>query len=103
MLTAYAVAGSRTLRDFEKYGTVAVRLAMLIGVATDVQDAWHEPAKSYVAAWRTPEQGEQLKELVSWYIQKAYFTVLYDERRVTITTAAQWIRLLSFANSRVLV
>ncbi|KAI1171111.1 putative polyketide synthase [Nemania sp. FL0916] len=92
MLTAYAVASSHTRRDFEEYGAVAIRLAMMIGVATDAQDAWHEPAKLYVAAWRTPEQGEQLKKSISLVYPEAYFAVLYDERRVTITTTAQWIR-----------
>ncbi|KAI0377768.1 putative polyketide synthase [Hypomontagnella monticulosa] len=92
LLTAYAVAGSRNRQDFAKYGAVAIRLAMMVGAATDAQDAWHGQAKSYVASWRTPEQGEQLKRTIDLVYPQAYISVLYDERRVTITTTAQWIR-----------
>lgn len=92
MLTAYAVSSSHNRRDFEKYGAAAIRLAMMVGVATDAQDAWHGQAKSYVASWRTPEQGEQLKRTIDLVYPQAYISVLYDERRVTITTTAQWIR-----------
>ncbi|KAL4915049.1 hypothetical protein BDW62DRAFT_204027 [Aspergillus aurantiobrunneus] len=92
MLTAYAVASSRTRADFEKYGAVAIRLAMMVGAVLDAQDAWHGPAKSYVASWRTQEQGEQLKRSIELVYPQAYLSVLYDARRVTITTTAQWIR-----------
>ncbi|KAF4215282.1 hypothetical protein CNMCM8980_010360 [Aspergillus fumigatiaffinis] len=92
MLTAYAVASSHTRTEFERYGAAAVRLAMMVGAAIDAQDAWHGPAKSYVAAWRTLEQGEQLKRTIDLVYPQAYISVWYDERRVTITTTAQWIR-----------
>lgn len=92
MLTAYAVASSRTRLEFQKYGAAAIRLAMMVGVAIDAQDAWHGPAKSYVASWRTPEQGEQMKRTINLVYPQAYVSVWYDERRVTITTTAQWIR-----------
>lgn len=92
MLTAFAVASSHTRSEFEKYGAVSIRLAMVIGMVTDAQDARHGQAISYVAAWRTPEQGEQLKRSVDLVYPQAYISVLYDERRVTITTTAQWMR-----------
>lgn len=92
MLTAFAVASSHTRSDFEKYGAVSIRLAMMIGMATDAQEVRHGQAISYVASWRTPEQGEQLKRSVDLVYPQAYMSVLYDERRVTITTTAQWIR-----------
>ncbi|KAL4804559.1 hypothetical protein BDV18DRAFT_161654 [Aspergillus unguis] len=92
MLTAFAVASSHSRADFEKYGAVAIRLAMMVGAVLDFQDAKNSPAKSYVASWRTPEQGEQLQRSIDLVYPQAYLSVLYDERRVTITTTAQWIR-----------
>ncbi|BAE66272.1 unnamed protein product [Aspergillus oryzae RIB40] len=91
-LTAYAVASSRTRSEFERYGSVSIRLAMMIGAATDALDARHGKAKSYVAAWRNPEQCEQMKRAISLVHPQAYISVWLDERRVTITTTAQWIR-----------
>ncbi|KAE8364489.1 hypothetical protein BDV27DRAFT_157795 [Aspergillus caelatus] len=91
-LTAYAVASSRTRSEFERYGSVAIRLAMMIGAATDALDARHGKAKSYVAAWRNPEQCEQMKRAIGLVYPQAYISVWLDERRVTITTTAQWIR-----------
>jgi acyl transferase domain-containing protein/acyl carrier protein/SAM-dependent methyltransferase len=92
LLTAYAVASSHTRADFEKSGAAAIRLAMMVGVATDAQDAWYGQAKSYAAAWRTAEQGEQMKRAIDLVYPQAYVSVLYDSKRVTITTTAQWIR-----------
>ncbi|KAH9876642.1 hypothetical protein J1614_003774 [Plenodomus biglobosus] len=92
LLTAYAVASSHTRADFEKFGAAAIRLAMMIGVATDAQDAWYGEAKSYVAAWRTAEQGAQMKQAIDLVYPQAYVSVLFDGKRVTITTTAQWIR-----------
>jgi acyl transferase domain-containing protein/SAM-dependent methyltransferase/acyl carrier protein len=92
LLTGYAVASSHTGLEFEKYGAAAIRLAMMIGAATDAQDAWHGKAKSYVAAWRNVEQGEQMKRAINLVYPQAYISVWLDERRVTITTTAQWIR-----------
>ncbi|PGH15187.1 hypothetical protein AJ79_02552 [Helicocarpus griseus UAMH5409] len=91
-ICVYAVASSHTRLDFEKYGVVAIRLAMMIGAATDAQNAWHGQAKSYVAAWRTPQQEEQMKRAIKLVYPQAYISVWYDERRVTITTIAQWVR-----------
>lgn len=92
LLTAYAVASSHNSADLAKYGAVAIRIAMMLGASTDAQDDWHGQAKSYVAAWRTPEQGEQMKKSVELVYPQAYISVLYDERRVTITTTAYYIR-----------
>ena len=92
LLTAYAVASSHTRLEFEEYGAAAIRLAMMIGVATDTQDAWHGKAKSYVAAWRNVEQGEQMKRAINLVHPQAYISVWLDEKRATITTTAAWIR-----------
>ncbi|KAL4934951.1 hypothetical protein BDV06DRAFT_229280, partial [Aspergillus oleicola] len=92
MLTAFAVASSHSRAEFEQYGAAAIRLSMMVGAVLDAQDAWHGAAKSYVASWRTAEQGEQLQHSIDLVYPQAYLSVLYDERRVTITTTAQWIR-----------
>ena len=81
LLTAYAVASSHTRLEFEEYGAAAIRLAMMIGVATDTQDAW-----------RNVEQGEQMKRAINLVHPQAYISVWLDEKRATITTTAAWIR-----------
>lgn len=55
LLSAFAVASAKNQAEFEKYGAVAVRLAMLVGALVDAQEAWnrelgHSPSKSYATA-----------------------------------------------------
>ena len=56
LLSALAVSCSRNLEELEKYGAVAIRLAMLIGAVVDAQDAMseHGPSGSIAASWTSP-------------------------------------------------
>lgn len=70
ILSAFAVSCSATQKDFEKYGAVAVRLAMLIGALVDAQDESdkiHGRSKSYATAWNTPEQGSNLTRILDHF------------------------------------
>ena len=50
-------------QEFEKYGAVAVRLAMLIGAVVDAQEVLDTScgrAKSYATAWKNPKMGAEM-------------------------------------------
>ncbi|KMU86938.1 citrinin polyketide synthase [Coccidioides immitis H538.4] len=49
LLGAYGVASAHDLEELDRYGAVAVRLAMLAGALSDAQDTWN-PHRTY--AWR---------------------------------------------------
>ena len=92
LLRAFAVASAKNQDEFEKYGAVAVRLAMLVGALVDAQEAWnrelgHGPSKSYATAWRNAEQGQDMRRIIDSLFPQAYISVLYDEARATVTTS----------------
>ncbi len=91
LLSAFAVASARNQNEFEKYGAVAVRLAMLVGALIDAQETWnrelgHGPSKSYATAWHNAEQGQDMRRIIDKLFPQAYISVLYDESRATVTT-----------------
>ncbi|KAL4910879.1 hypothetical protein BDW74DRAFT_184520 [Aspergillus multicolor] len=89
VLSAFAVSSLASQQDFDRYGPVAVRLAMLFGALVDAQDASdevHGRAKSYATAWNTVKQGEDLARIID-HFPEAYISVRYDEKRATITTS----------------
>ena len=63
LLSALAVSSSSTQTDFETYGAVAIRLAMIIGALVDAQEL-HGHAKSYAVAWNTLDQGRDMADIV---------------------------------------
>jgi hypothetical protein len=92
--SAFAVASAKNQDEFEKYGAVAVRLAMLVGALVDAQEAWnmelgYGPSKSYATAWHNPKQGQELRRILDNLFSKAYMSVIYDEARATVTTSQQ--------------
>nr|AMJ52084.1 lijE [Ascomycota sp. F53] len=92
LLSAFAVASSNNQDEFEKYGKVAVRLAMLVGALVDAQEAWSKelgqgPSKSYATAWRNAKQEQELRQIIDNHFPQAYISVLYDESRATVTTS----------------
>jgi len=57
-LSAFAVSSSSTLSDVEKYGAVAIRLAMLVGAVGDAEDLSRNPeerALSFSVFWKSTE------------------------------------------------
>ncbi|KAL7625008.1 hypothetical protein AAE478_004222 [Parahypoxylon ruwenzoriense] len=92
LLSAFAVASARNQDEFEQYGAVAVRLAMLVGALVDAQESWNKdlgrgPSKSYATAWRNTQQGEEMRRIIDNLFPEAYISVLYDEARATVTTS----------------
>ncbi|KAI0842739.1 hypothetical protein F5Y06DRAFT_304448 [Hypoxylon sp. FL0890] len=99
LLSAFAVASSSNQEEFERYGAVAVRLAMLVGALVDAQEVWnkklgHGRSKSYATAWRNPKQGEEVQRIVDNLFPEAYTSVLYDEARATVTTSERTAPLM---------
>lgn len=77
VLSAFAVSCSASQGDYERYGAVAVRLAMLIGAVVDAQDMSDEVdnrAKSYATAWNSPEQGNDLDRIMDRFPEVGSFT-----------------------------
>lgn len=57
-LSAFAVSSSSTLSEVEKYGSVALRLAMIVGAVGDAEDMSRSPedrALSFSAFWKSTE------------------------------------------------
>nr|AGN71604.1 conidial yellow pigment biosynthesis polyketide synthase [Monascus pilosus] len=90
LLSAVTVACSTNRRQFQKYGAVAIRLAMLVGAAADAEDALSDygASKSMATAWNSPEAGAELSRVLQDF-PEAYVSVWYDANRVTVTTAAK--------------
>ncbi|KAL3426344.1 Iterative polyketide synthase CazM 11 [Phlyctema vagabunda] len=89
LLTALAVSSSSNESELKHYGAVAVRLAMLVGLLVDARDSSTSPhgeSKSFSAAWNASETRDELYKILTEF-PEAYISVLYDERRVTITTS----------------
>lgn len=67
ILSALAVSSSAGKDQFAKYGSVAVRLAMVIGAIVDAQDAPSErgSSKSLATAWNSTNGEEELKRILA--------------------------------------
>lgn len=67
ILSALAVSSSAGEAQFAKYGSVAVRLAMVIGAIVDAQDAPSErgPSKSLATAWNSANGEDELKRILA--------------------------------------
>lgn len=100
LLGAYAVASSGNQTELDKYGAVAVRLALVGGALIDAQQQ-RNPSKSYATAWVNKKQRDDMQRVVDGLYPEAYISVLYDEARATITTseraAAKLLRQLRAA------
>lgn len=112
LLSALTVSCSANQHDLEKYGAVAVRLAMLIGALVDAQDTSDKVygrAKSYATAWTSFEQGAEMTRIIDQFPEvsnsfilclsviltaQAYISVLYDEKRATVTTSQRTAPML---------
>lgn len=96
LLGAYAVASSYDQADFRKYGAVAVRLGMLIGLVVDLGDAIN-PSKSVGVGWSSLKMHEaMIRTFEDMPKAEAYTSVSYDTNRATITATAREVpQLLS--------
>ena len=66
LLSAFAVSSASNNEQFLKYGAVAVRLGVLIGMIVDAQDAVSElkTSKSLSTAWNSNEGGEKMLRIL---------------------------------------
>jgi len=64
-----AVSSTSSVADFEKYGSVAIRLAALIGGVVDAQEtiSEHGESKSYATAWTSAEQAAVMRRILEKY------------------------------------
>ncbi|KAL4907687.1 thiolase-like protein [Aspergillus multicolor] len=83
LLSSVVVSATRA-GDLKRYGSVALRLAMLLGALGDVQEA-QEKYTSLAVAWKEPELKGELDGVLEKY-PGSYITVQYDENRATIMT-----------------
>ncbi|KAK3324854.1 putative polyketide synthase [Apodospora peruviana] len=106
ILSAAAVSLSEDRNQLESYGSIAIRLAMVIGGVVDSQDVVDGtgPSKSLAIAWTSFESSKQLDKILAKY-PEAYISVSFDERRATITTSATTATALQeeLRNARVVV
>ncbi|KAJ6119125.1 hypothetical protein N7523_003405 [Penicillium sp. IBT 18751x] len=92
LLAALAVASASNQHEFQRYGAVAVRLAMLIGALIDAQEAWDKSAgkgssASYAIAWRGQKQEDDMTRIIEDLSTDAYIAVRYDQARATVTAS----------------
>ncbi|KAF3055676.1 Conidial yellow pigment biosynthesis polyketide synthase [Daldinia childiae] len=89
LLSASAASSSFDKASFQQYGAVAIRLAALIGAfvdAQDVSDRLHGRSKSFAVAWTSESKLREMVRILDGF-PEAYISVLYDEKRATLTTA----------------
>ncbi|KAI2610511.1 putative polyketide synthase [Hypoxylon sp. NC1633] len=89
LLGAFAVAGSRSHTDLEKYGAATVRLGLLVGLAVDLGYAL-SPSKSLSVGWSSSKAHDAMVRTLK-DIPGAYISVGYDENRATVTATASAI------------
>lgn len=65
LLSAFAVSSAGGNKElFAKYGAVAMRLGLLVGMVVDEQDSL-EPARSISVAWNSAEGGEEARRILA--------------------------------------
>jgi len=66
LLSALAVSSSANREQFQKYGAVALRIGMLIGMVVDARDARADigASKSFATVWNSVEAGEEMAQIL---------------------------------------
>ena len=70
LLSAAVVSSSSNQAEFERFGAVALRLAMLIGGLVDAQDAsdrLHGRSKSFATAWNSPAAADEMERILDCF------------------------------------
>ena len=78
LLSASAVSSSSNQAEFERYGAVALRLAVLVGGLVDAQDVsnrLHGRSKSYATAWNSPAMAEEMGRILDCFPEVCQITV----------------------------
>ncbi|KIA75723.1 polyketide synthase [Aspergillus ustus] len=101
LLATYAIASTEdanTPSAISHYGTVALRLATLIGALVDAEESRQQQQSnssgsssrsttSHTVGWSTPEQEAKLHEIVKSRHPDVYVSVRYDRARCTLTSS----------------
>ncbi|KAF2108587.1 putative polyketide synthase [Lophiotrema nucula] len=100
MPAALAVASAHNREELEKYGSVAVRLAMLLGALVDARNVWDTArgkgeTVSLAVAWTSPKQGEDVSRILEASKPDAHLGVKFDETRATVFTTESTAPTLS--------
>lgn len=100
MLGALAVASAHSRPELEKYGSVAIRLAMLLGALADARNVWDSArgkgrSTSFAVAWISPKQGDDVRRIIEALSPDAYLAVVFDATRATVITTENTAPLLS--------
>lgn len=71
LLSASAISCARKQSSFEKYGSVAIRIAMLCGLVVDTQNHMEEgsQATSLATVWHSPEARDRMVEALEKFPQ----------------------------------
>ncbi|KAL2847834.1 polyketide synthase [Aspergillus pseudoustus] len=85
LLSALAVSASSKQEDLDKWGPVAVRLGLMVGGVVDSDDMKDE-AQSVTVTWSPGETTDKLHTVLEQNVQR-YISVLFDDKRATVTTA----------------
>ncbi|KAM5457936.1 Type I Iterative PKS [Microsporum canis] len=86
LLTAVTVSNSANAEQFRHNGAVAIRLAMLTGALVDAENESNSEGGtvSLSVTWNSLKSQVKMLEILKQFPQ-AYISVLYDEKRATIT------------------
>jgi len=72
LLSALAVSSSGTEEELQRYGSVAIRLAMVIGALVDAQDTLVDndgDSRSFSITWNTAEAGTKVEEILGSFLE----------------------------------
>ncbi|EFR04739.1 phenolpthiocerol synthesis polyketide synthase ppsB [Nannizzia gypsea CBS 118893] len=86
LLAAIAVSRSASPEEFRRNGATAIRLAMLIGALVDSENESNSEggAVSQSITWDSLKSQVKMLEILKQF-PHAYISVLYDEKRATVT------------------
>lgn len=100
ILSAFAVASSKTLDDVQRYGAASVRLAMLSGALVDIEDDSHDAghkATSFSVSWSASNLPLEDAEALLREHLGAYISVRVDDKRATVTCAQSSVSIIQEA------
>jgi len=78
LLSALAVSSSNSKEQFQKYGAVALRLGLLIGMVVDAQETSSEAgqSKSLAVVWQSDEAGEEVTQILKKFPEVRNYALL---------------------------
>lgn len=98
LLSAFAVASTRSITDLENVGSNAIRLGLLVGTIADLPICDNSgdsigPARCIGTEWKDKDKASQLADILEKH-NHSYISVHYDDNRATITAPSDAIPTL---------